>query len=385
MTKDIAIKSVEWMFEQSGDNGVSICFFGGEPTLQPDIIDVMCIKGKELAAKLKKPFSVSIITNATIMNETLYNIIQSHLDIWNSCQLSVDGPREIQDENRITKSGKGTFDTIEANLAYWKALFGNKLNVHGVLNKSSIPRLFDSYKYFREVWNEPILWFLPAKNLDYTDEDVELYDREMGKIYNYIMNIVRKTGDLQEIKNYAPLDRALRNGKPDKPCGAGESYCSITASGDIYPCHHFYYYDTNKETLLGNIYDGVSASKKRVWDEYDNSDMKGCEDCEHNHCYRCIAENYEANQTPFSQEKGFHCKFMLIDLKYQRLIIDEVSKMDKGKCEDCCGGCDDKSTCSGNVVDCVGKDGHCPVYVSLADCIFDRGDTIPKYTDIKKV
>jgi uncharacterized protein len=371
MSAATASRAVDFMFEHAKNSSeISISFFGGEPTLMPDIIDIMCIRGKELSKKYKKSFKVGMITNATVMNEKLYNIIKSHLDIWTSTQLSVDGPWDIQDEYRVTKSGGGTFATIEKNLPYWKELFKGVLSVHGVLNKKSIPRLFESYKYFREVWKEDRLWFLPAKSSEYTQEDVDLYDRELGKIYNYIMDRVRSSKSTKEIEYYAPLDRSLRNGKSSKPCGAGENYCTITSSGEIWPCHHFYFIDVKKELHLGSIWDGVSESRKRVWDEYDSSDIIGCEDCEHPACYRCIAENYEANNNPFLQVKGFHCKFMMVDLHYQKLIRKELIDMGLMKKENVKS--DSGDACNIVARDCVGKQGDCPVVVSLDECKFDR-------------
>jgi len=372
MTVETATRAVEFMFEHaSTERSISVSLFGGEPTLMPDIIDTICTKGKELARKTGKAFNVGMITNATIMNKKLYNIISKHLDIWSSNQLSVDGPWDIQDMYRVTKSGGGSFAMIEKNYPYWKALFGNTLNVHGVLAKHSIPHLFESYKYFREVWGEDALWFMPAKSIEYTMEDIEIYDEQLGKIKDYIMERVRKTGSVKEIDFYAPLDRALRNGKPDKPCGAGDGYGVITAKGDIWPCHHFYFVDEDKQLFMGDIWNGINESKKRIWDEYDNTDMIGCGDCDHNFCYRCVAENFEANGSPFAQIKDFHCLFMKIDKKYQDMIREELFEMgliqDKNVNEN-----NPQKGCEGFVRDCVGKEGECPVVTKVSECKFDR-------------
>jgi len=369
MTRETADKFLEFARDQAVANQekkVSISFFGGEPVLAIDMIDYICTKGKDMFDGTDIDFHVGIITNATLMNEKIYNIFKKHIDLFVSCQLSVDGPHDIQDSNRVTKSGKGTFSRIESNLKFWKGLFGDKLNVHGVLSKQSIGRLYDSYIYFREVWGIKKIWFLPCKDPEFTDEDVSLYDRELNKIYEYIMKHVREDNSLNEIEYYAPLDRCLRNGKADKPCGAGDTYCAVTATGDVYPCHHIYYIDTEGETCLGNIFDGVDLSKKYIWSAYDNSDMVGCEDCDHPSCYRCIAENYEKYKTPFTQITGVHCKFMKIDLKYQRIMREEIEKM--GLMES------DNSNKKGPISDCVGKTGHCDVVTRVEDCIFDRAD-----------
>lgn len=374
MSEETALQAVRFMFESSKNDPsvkeISVTFFGGEPTLMPDIIDIFCTEGKALSKTYNKPFYASMITNATVMNEKLYNIIKKHLDIWGNCQLSIDGPHEIQDSYRVYKNGTGSFSTIEKNMPYWKELFGDRINIHGVLNSKSIGKLFDSYIFFRKEWGVDKLWFLPAKDVDFDQESVDSYDREMSKIYNHIMEEVRITKDLKEIQYYAPLDRSLRDGKMGKPCGAGDNYCVITSEGDIWPCHHFYFADVKKELKMGDIFNGVSYNRKRIWEEYDVSDLRGCEDCEHPSCYRCIAENYEKNGTPFTQLKGKHCDFMFIDMKYQKLIREEVESMGLIKKGDNKGG--------GAVTDCVGKQGDCPIVTSVEECIFDRGEMSKK-------
>jgi len=64
-----------------------------------------------------------------------------------------------------------------------------------------------------------------------------------------------------------------------------------------------------------------------MWTVYDNSDIIGCQGCDHPYCYRCPAENYEKYGTPFVQIKDLHCDFMKVDLKYQRLIKNEIQQM----------------------------------------------------------
>lgn len=306
---------------------VDYSFFGGEPTLNIDIIDYLCTQGKLLSKKYNISFSVNIITNATIMNKKIYNIFKKHSDVFTNCQLSIDGHQIVQDLNRITKNGKGSFNTIEKNIPYWKELFKDKLNIHGVLNHNTISELYNSYLFFREKWNVPMLWFLPAKDKKFTKNHVEIYDHEMNKIYNYIMERVRKDNSIFEIEAYAPLNRSLKNGGSSKPCGIGDNYCAVTAEGDIFPCHHLYFIDTKRETLLGNIWNGIDKAKKLMWTVYDNSDIIGCQGCDHPYCYRCPAENYEKYGTPFVQIKDLHCDFMKVDLKYQRLIKNEIQQM----------------------------------------------------------
>ncbi|MCK5019424.1 MAG: radical SAM protein, partial [Candidatus Peribacteraceae bacterium] len=326
MSKKVASDTLDYAFSVS-EYGVSLSLFGGEPTLNPDIIDFVCTRGKEIAAEQKKKFHVSMISNGSLMNRKLYSILTKHLDVMTDMQLSIDGKKETQDLTRVRVDGSGSFDTVSDNIPYWKSLFPH-VNVHGVLSHDNMGQLFENYKFFLEEWGIERLWFLPAKDERYTQEDIDLYDSEMGKIMEYIMERVRKSKDVHLIRAYQPLDKALNpDHKSPKPCGAGDSYVAVTTNGDIWPCHHLYFIDTDNSTKLGNIYDGVNPNRSRVWTEYDADDMIGCGDCDHNNCFRCPAENYENNGSPFSQMTGTHCDFMLIDLKYQKQIKEELMGM----------------------------------------------------------
>ena len=368
----VAFAVSEWAVDKKGDVVFSV--FGGEPTLNVAAIEAL-LSASRRAMEVNSGLHITfgMITNSTVMNERLYDVFRYYNGMFNSVQLSIDGPARVQDACRVQKDGSGSFALVEKNIPFWKALFGERLNIHGVLNSQTMGSLFESFLFFREGWAVPKLWFLPAKDASFSPEDVAVYDRELGKIYDWVMSRVRATKRLDEVNNYAPLDRSLRpvNARPGKPCGAGASYCSITSSGEIFPCHHFYFVDGKKETRLGDIFSGYNPGKKLIWDSYDALDMRGCEGCDHAHCYRCVAENYEHFGTPFSQLKGLHCEFMRVDKKYQDMIRKEVQGM--GLLKENCGG--DNGACEGYVRDCVGKVGDCPVVVSVADCKFDRKES----------
>ena len=51
--------------------------------------------------------------------------------------------------------------------------------------------------------------------------------------------------------------------RPSAPCGAGKNYITITAKGEIYPCHHFYYNDPEKTTKIGDVWNGIDEQPER--------------------------------------------------------------------------------------------------------------------------
>ena len=90
-----------------------INFFGGEPTLNPEIIKIACDYTMFLFrnGSLTHLPSFGMTTNGHALNEATLRLLQ---DYQFSVTLSLDGPREIHDEARPTKGGHGSYDSVAA-------------------------------------------------------------------------------------------------------------------------------------------------------------------------------------------------------------------------------------------------------------------------------
>lgn len=340
MSKKVARRGLEYLSENALKNGerhFSAMLFGGEPLLQPDIVEEIFSYGVELARRRNLRFSASIVTNATLLTpkiKTILNKYKNAVDL--SVQLSIDGVKEVHDRYRVTRDGRGSFDIIEKNIPEWKALFADnidRLNVHGCCNKDTLPRLYENYIFFREEWDIPRIWFMPIHSEEWDDEDVKVYEEQLNKIADYILERCKKEGNYQEVINYAPIDRCLR---PDRfassPCGAGKNFVTITATGEIYPCHQIYFNDPEKITKVGDIWEGIDELKRNLFVEYDNSDLSCAKlnpDCDAYHCYRCLGENWQQNGSILSvvDYGGPRCEMSKIERKIQLRVKGELEKM----------------------------------------------------------
>jgi uncharacterized protein len=92
-------------------NRIFVSFYGGEPLLEFDLIE----KAVEYANKLPFKFQVrfTITTNLTVANDTILKFLVKNNFLVN---ISLDGPRNIHDYNRIYPSGTGSWDTVMSNL-----------------------------------------------------------------------------------------------------------------------------------------------------------------------------------------------------------------------------------------------------------------------------
>ena len=185
MTPEVAKEGLEFLAFNAmkmKQKSFSALIFGGEPLMNPEIIEVIFSHGLELARKYDLFFHTNIITNATILTPEIEAMLRKYRDLVDlSVQLSIDGIKEVHDRYRVTRTGKGSFDTIEKLIPRWKALFEDKtnyLNVHGCSNKETLPYLYDNYIFFREVWDIPNIWFIPIHSETWDDGDVDIYEEQ---------------------------------------------------------------------------------------------------------------------------------------------------------------------------------------------------------------
>lgn len=131
-----------------GKSGLSVCWYGGEPTLTLSIIENLSEQIIKICEEAKKSYFASMITNGFLLTAKNIKII-------NKCritalQITLDGLKTDHDKRRIHKNGNGTFDTIVNNLIEnYDILPFVSLRVNtDRLNKNSV---FELYNFFKDL------------------------------------------------------------------------------------------------------------------------------------------------------------------------------------------------------------------------------------------
>jgi radical SAM protein with 4Fe4S-binding SPASM domain len=324
MTKDVAFAGVDFLFRNSirSNHSINITFFGGEPTLEPELITSTIRYAIDKGKEYNKNVTFGMVTNCVNLPDEIRDIIlevgkQYHFNI----QLSIDGPEDIQDAYRVFPDGSGSWYRVTDTMEKWKRLFTEvnygMIGIHGCFNKVTLPRLFDSYLYFRETRGFKKIWHIPVSEEKWSDEDVLIYKEQLINIKNYIIDRCISEHSYQELSHYSPLCRCLEDrGIRGKPCGAGMNFVSITPEGDITPCHQMYF--NIPQSNIGDVWYGIDEDRRRLFVEYDDNDLPCTErDCPHTSCFRCIAHNYDERGCMFSIHSQQFCKMMMVDYEIQ--------------------------------------------------------------------
>jgi len=102
--------------ERGGRNidEISLTFYGGEPLLSYKLIIYISKQLKQLAEENGITYSFSLITNGTLLTESVVRQMKPLGLI--SAKITLDGPKAVHDLSRPFVSGLGSFDVIARNL-----------------------------------------------------------------------------------------------------------------------------------------------------------------------------------------------------------------------------------------------------------------------------
>jgi uncharacterized protein len=108
ITKELLDKIISFL--SSKGKYYSIEWFGGEPSLVPELITYFY---KETEMKNLINCESILITNGTFEKKEIWSIIENYIT---TLQITLDGNKLIHDKRRIFKDGRGSFDKIINNL-----------------------------------------------------------------------------------------------------------------------------------------------------------------------------------------------------------------------------------------------------------------------------
>lgn len=262
MTDDVMESMLSFMKDKLEDFTM-FNFFGGEPLLRPDF----CIKWMKRLRQEMPKCGLYISTNGTIYCPDIQDIMLSDNSTF---QISYDG----LDQDRY----RGNSSLVEENIKKYVSILPPwKLNVRMTYTRDTISNITRNIERIFSLGIRKIIH--QAELTDkWTEEDFELYGKELDKIYKFID--LNPSARIQ----FCNCDR-VNNLKENVRCGVGKSLLSITPNGDIYPCHRLVKFDNLK---LGNVLDRTLDRGRFLTLDMD------CDDCfSKNTCHPCMAAFYE--------------------------------------------------------------------------------------------
>lgn len=287
MTEDIAKKLADYLEAHWNGELLGITWFGGEPLLAVNIIDLICGELK----KRKIKFTSKITTNGSLLNK---NIAEKAIKLWNveKVQITIDAIGE--EYNRIKNYDKtivSPFHTVIRNIE--NALeVGLRVKIRINFDPEKQNIALDIMNYLvRRFRNEVNLKFYFAP-IDANNEIVKNIadDFQEYEEHPYISlikfgrenQLYRGFPDMEDIEENDSLDpvgllKKLKIYPSPINCYATcPNVYSIAPNGDIYKCHRVL---GRKEFASGNICNGIE--KNEAYEFFCNTEVsyEECNNC----------------------------------------------------------------------------------------------------------
>ncbi|MFH1916753.1 MAG: radical SAM protein [Nanoarchaeota archaeon] len=151
MDPEVAKQAIDIYVGKSKSSVLLVGFYGGEPFLNMKLIrEVIDYTKREHP---EKKFLFSLTSNLFQVGHLVEEIADRGLYM----NISMDGPKEIHDKQRITNCGKGTYDNINENLSKLEEISPGFKKSHVTINAT-----YDDSEDFK-----PIVDFLTAHDTEY--------------------------------------------------------------------------------------------------------------------------------------------------------------------------------------------------------------------------
>lgn len=332
MTFEIAKLALDRFLTDSEEKELYVSFYGGEPLLRYEMIKQCtryCIENYP-----KKNIRFTMTTNGTLMTEEIASYIASLPNA--IITVSLDGPEEIHDSNRVFYNNTGTFKKALAGLKLLVDAFGERAGQCLIINTvlvsvdseslSKIQQFFDSIEWLpKEVIHTSSYVDTKDEEVDYQGVDGERENRirEYAKKEKMNYNPVATWGTkafMEGHKDVMDIEGIARDGfvkdllsihrrfLVEKPgtvygmngcCVPGARKIYVTVKGDYLVCEKM-----GPSPRIGNVYDGIDVEqiKKYYVERFRKEAVKYCGECwAINLCNICYTECYDEDDINFNK------------------------------------------------------------------------------------
>ncbi|RYZ76267.1 MAG: radical SAM protein, partial [Proteobacteria bacterium] len=225
-------------------------FLGGEPLLAPEALRAIHRYSKLQAAGRNIKLRYDIVTNGTLVTPAIAELLASM-----ACNVTVslDGPKEVNDKSRPTRSGQGSTERTLAgvrNLLDVKERLGS-LSAGSVFGKH-FTGVVETYKFLKEQGFERFRFDFAVGDQD------EAASRAYVEGIKAIADLAWQAGGESELRKISMFDlyfQVLDNRERMRNhCGAGKTHLHTDTRGNLSTCQWFVG-DKSEQVGAGTVID----------------------------------------------------------------------------------------------------------------------------------
>jgi uncharacterized protein len=261
MNFETAQVAVDLLFQQAKRGAVQVTFFGGETLINFPLLKQVVYYAKTKANAEARSVSFSLTTNATLLSSTIIDFIaENNIGV----TVSIDGPKEMHDKQRVFADGRGSYDVIAPKIRELIQKHRTRPTAARVTLTSGLVDVIRIFRHLKDELGFHEVGFAPVTAS--ADRLYTINDPGMSGVLEQFHTLADEyqefalRGERHGFSNVTDTLAELHQGiNKSHPCGAGLGLVGVGPSGDIAPCHRFVDSDQH---ALGHISTGIDPSKQ---------------------------------------------------------------------------------------------------------------------------
>ena len=284
MSFEVGKKALDFLVANSGSRrNLEVDFFGGEPTLNWEVVKQLVEYGRSIEKEHDKNFRFTLTTNGVLLNDEILEFANREMA---NVVLSIDGRKEVNDRMRPFRGGQGSYDLIVPKFQKVAESRGQmNYYVRGTFTHYNLDFTEDVLHLadlgFKQISVEPVV-AQPEDDYAIREEDIPFLKEQYDKLAAEMIRRRREGRGFNFFHFMIDLEGGPCVAKRLSGCGSGCEYLAVTPWGDLYPCHQFV---GNPDFLMGNVDEGILRTDIR-------DTFKSCNVYAREQCRNCFAKFY---------------------------------------------------------------------------------------------
>ena len=296
MSIELAFDAVKDFYDRTNQEEGYIVFYGGEPLLAFESIRKIVIYANQISNNRLK---FSLTTNGLSLSSNKFNfLIENNFLL----TISIDGDKETHDKQRVTITGKGSFDQIINNLkkfrSYDEQYFKSNVLINCVISDVNDLKKINQF-FIDNDFVEDSLRFSPVLQNNIAIDDHILNTISLESVKKSLTSGILATS--QPVENhfldsilkkiaFRKLDSEARSGK--KLCVPFANRTYVRTDGSIQFCERIESYGKSNSSNSN-----LPVKSDAIYNEFKSFKQEACSKCfAYNFCEMCPASFIKNSQ-----------------------------------------------------------------------------------------
>ncbi|MBR3173016.1 MAG: thioether cross-link-forming SCIFF peptide maturase [Eubacterium sp.] len=284
MSFETGKKALDYLVQNSGNRvNLEVDFFGGEPLMNWDVVKQLVQYGRFIEEANNKKFRFTLTTNGVLLNDEVQDFLNKEMG---NVVISLDGRKEVNDNMRPFRNGKGSYDLIVPKFKKLaESRDQNNYYIRGTFTRENLDFSEDVKHFadlgFKQISIEPVVG--PEEDpYSIREQDLPQILEEYDKLADEYIKRHKEGNGFTFFHFMIDLSGGPCVYKRLSGCGSGTEYLAVTPGGDLYPCHQFV---GDEDYLLGNVDEGIVNPD--IVEKFANCNVYSKEKCKN-----CFAKYY---------------------------------------------------------------------------------------------